>query len=213
MRQPRIRPAVPEDLAFLVQIMRTAATSHLPVCVWDALFGVPAAQVDALFASVACSERPHWCHLERFWVAELGGRPVAALSTFDTSTEGNEPLEQELLARAASTGSIDFEATLVRAVALGRGMPPSVPGTWGIENVAVEPEQRGTGVVDLLLHHAIELGRDRGYTQAQVLCLNGNIRAERAWQRNGFELHSDYRDTSFEQTYGCPGLRLYLRAP
>ncbi|MCF6390422.1 GNAT family N-acetyltransferase [Mycobacterium sp. MBM] len=213
MPTPVIRPAQPQDLDFLTWVMRTAAISHLPHCVWDVLLGIPADQVDSLLQSVCGSDDPHWCHLKRFWVAEVDGEPAAAMTGFDTATAGTPVLEREILARVAELALPEdaVAAVLRRAVALGRATPPNIENGWGVENVAVAPGHRGTGVIDVLLEHVLAVGRESGYRDAQVLCLNGNVRAERTWMRHGFELTTDYRDRSFEQTFGTAGLRLYAR--
>lgn len=193
--------------------MRTAATSHLPRCVWDVLFGLPSADVDELLRSVCTSQQVHWCHLDRFWIAEVAGRPAAAMTGFDPATAGNPALEREILQRVAEMAMPDesLAALLGRAAALGRATPPNIDGSWGVENVAVAPEYRGTGIIDELLEHLLATGREAGHREAQVLCLNGNVRAERTWERHGFALTTDYRDRSFETTFGTAGLRLYTR--
>lgn len=208
-----LRSADSDDRAFLVEVMRTAATSHLSHCVWDVLLGLPAADVDRMLGEVSDSAQPHWCHLSRFWIAERGGEPIAALSSFDAATEGNEALERALLTLVPGLGFSDgaLQSMLDRAAAMARGTPPNLDGTWGVENVAVRAPHRGGGAVDALLEHALDAARQRGYRRAQVLCLNGNVRAERTWQRHGFVLASDYRDQDFERTFGSPGLRLHVR--
>lgn len=209
-----IRPARIEDRSFLVEVMRLAATSHLPHCVWDVLFGLPAERVDALLASLAVSEKPHWCHLSRFHIAEREGERVGALSGFEPASEGTDAVAAELLALVGPFGLSEDALARVRSHAanLQRGTPPPVTNTWGIENVAVLPKYRGGGVVDALLDHVFAVGADRGCHAAQVLSLNGNTRAERTWLRHGFEVVTDYRDRSFEQVYGTAGMRLYLRS-
>lgn len=213
MSTPVIRPAQPQDLDFLTWVMRTAATSHLPYCVWDVLLGIPSDQVDSLLQSVCRSGEPHWCHIDQFWVAEVDDRPVAAMTGFDTATAGTAVLEREILTRVAELGLAQeaVAAVVQRAVALARATPPNSEGCWGVENVAVAPGHRGAGVIDALLEHVLAVGREGGYRDAQVLCLNGNVRAERTWMRHGFELTTDYRDRSFEQIFGTAGLRLYAR--
>lgn len=208
-----IRAAQDEDLDFLVQVMRTAATSHLPRCVWDVLLNLDPAHTDAVFAQIAQSNQLHWCHLSRFWIAEVDGHPAAAMSGFDTASEGSGVLEHELAGHAAELG-LDETAllgVLERGQILRDATPADFPETWGIENVAVLPEQRGTGLVDELFAHVLNHGRDRGHHTAQILCLNGNDRAERTWQRQGFVVNADYRNQRFLNTYGCPGTKLLLR--
>jgi len=208
-----IRPAAEPDLPFLIWTMRTAATSHLERCLWDVLLGLESNDTDAALSAAAVSARPHWCHLRRFWIAELNGQPAGALSAYDTTTEGSAVLE-EALAATASILSLDDAAlgsVLQRGGLLRDCTPADYPAAWGIENVAVVPEGRGTGIVDELLDQALRLGRDQGYDHAQILCLNGNLRAQRTWERQGFEVRADYRHQLFAETFGCPGMKMLVQ--
>lgn len=208
-----IRPAGEQDLEFVVWAMRTAATSHLDRSVWDTLLGLPSREVDATFAATATGPTPHWCHLSRFLVAEAEGVPVGTIVGFDTATEGSAQLEQALTAEVVARGP--EEAALLgmieRAEALRAGTPDDVPGTWGLENVAVVPAARGRGVVDDLLVYAMAEGRERGYREAQILCLEGNGRAERTWRRHGFAPRDRCRDQRFADVFGPGGITLLHR--
>lgn len=208
-----VRPATRADLEFVVWTMRTAATSHLDHSVWDTLLGRPSGDIDRLFASVAQSESVHWCHLSRFWILEVAGEPAGALSTFDTASEGSAVLEHALLMQAAGLdlSSAEVDQLGERGEILRDVTPNDFPDTWGVENVAVVERFRGAGVVDALLTHALQVGRERGYQYSQILCLIGNRRAQRSWERHGFQVHADYRNERFQQIYGCPGLRLLHR--
>ncbi len=204
------RPATRDDLPFLTRVMVTAATSHLERCVWETLLGLPGEEVSAVLAAVATSEETHWCHVDRFTIAEVERQPVAALSAFDVAREGTPALTRVLL--SALTGSDapshDLAAILTRAAVLDACTPRDYPDSWGIENVAVVPAFRSRGIVDALISEGLSHGRHRGHEHAQILCLNGNHRARGAWERNGFEIRADYRSRAFAETYGCAGLQL-----
>ncbi|MGW6058488.1 GNAT family N-acetyltransferase [Streptomyces sp. NPDC055189] len=222
-RNPRnpavtVRPAVTADLDFLVRVMETAATSHLDRCCWEPLLGERTEVTREILRKLALSPRPHWCHLSRFWVAETadghGPRPVGALTAYDPATEGHAAIGEQCGALAATDawpGTAAFEDVYERQQIFRSCLPADYAGAWGIENVAVVPEFRGTGVVEALLDHALELGREQGYACAQVLCLNGNARAQHTWERAGFEVRADYRGREFEELLGAPGLKLLVR--
>jgi len=204
------RPATRGDLPFLAWVMITAATSHLDRCVWETLLGLSGDEASAILAAVATSEESHWCHIDRFTVAEAAGQPVAALSAFDVAREGTPVLTRVLLRvlTNSTAPSHDLEGILTRAAILDACTPRDYPDSWGIENVAVLPSFRARGIVDALISGALSAGRDRGHEHAQILCLNGNHRARGAWERNGFEMRADYRSLAFAGTFGCPGLQL-----
>ncbi|MEV4443228.1 GNAT family N-acetyltransferase [Streptomyces sp. NPDC049577] len=195
--------------------MVTAATSHLRRSCWEAIFDEPPGVVAELLGALARSPRPHWCHLSRCWVAEVDGVPAGALTAYDPATEGSDALAAEFAALAARTGRPEGR-TLEKALDRGRVFRSCAPAdysdSWAVENVAVLPASRGTGVVDVLLGHALDLGRLRGHEHAQIMCLHGNERAQRAWERNGFEVRADYRGREFRQLFGSAGLKLLVRA-
>lgn len=210
-----VRPAEERDVEFLVWVMVEAATSHLDRCVWDRLLGTSNEETRAVLAGVATSSTRHWCHLDRFLVAEVDGEPVAAASSYDPATEGNDPLADAVLeALAPSAPSRDrLEAIIERAGILDGCTPKPYAGAWAIENVAVLPEHRSRGLVDELFDVIIAAARRRGREHVQIMCLDGNLRAQRAWERNGFELRATYRSRGFEELYGCRGLKLLVRQP
>ncbi|MGW0906777.1 GNAT family N-acetyltransferase [Streptomyces sp. NPDC002853] len=213
-----VRPAVPADLDFVVGVMETAATSHLDRCCWEPLLGERTEVTRQILRALALSPRTHWCHLSRFWVAEAAGdtgpRPVGALTAYDPATEGHAAIGEQCAALAATAdwpGTAAFEDVYERQRIFRSCLPADYAGAWGIENVAVVPEFRGTGVVQTLLDHALDLGREQGYACAQVLCLYGNSRAQRTWERAGFEVRADYRGQEFDALLGAPGLKLLVR--
>jgi len=210
-----VRPAEERDVAFLVWVMVEAATSHLDRCVWDSLLGTRSEETRAVLASVATSSTPHWCHLDRFLVAEIDGEPVAAASSYDPATEGNDPLAEAVLqALAPSAPSSDrLEAIIERAGVLDGCTPKPYADAWAIENVAVVPAYRSRGLVDELFEAIIADVRRRGREHVQIMCLDGNVRAQRAWERNGFEVRATYRSRGFQELYGCGGLDLLVRQP
>ncbi|MEV0317264.1 GNAT family N-acetyltransferase [Streptomyces sp. NPDC050658] len=213
-----VRRAAPDDLGFLVWVMETAAKSHLDRCCWEPLLGEGTEVTREILRTLARSPRSHWCHLSRFWVAETADeaepRPVGALTAYDPATDGHAAIGEQCAQLATSDGwpgTAAFDDVYARQQIFQSCLPADYAGSWGIENVAVLPEFRGTGVVDALLDHALELGRAQGYACAQVLCLNGNTRAQRTWERAGFEVRADYRGREFETLMGAPGLKLLVQ--
>src|SRR5688500_14586419 len=155
--------------------MQEAATSHLDRCVWDALLGTRPEETRAVLTSLATSSTRHWCHLDRFLVAVVDSEPVAAASSYDPATEGNDALAEAVLdALAPSAPSSDrLEAILERADILDGCTPKPYPGAWAIENVAVLPPYRSQGLVDELFDAIIADVRRRGREHVQIMCLEG----------------------------------------
>lgn len=209
----QVAAATAADLDLVVEVMAIAARSHLTVSVWERLLDAPADHAAALLRAVARSDEAHWCHLDRFWVATVDGRPAGALSTFDVTTEGNAALTDALVPAIVErvTDEDALAAVLERAAVLASCVPAAYPDAWGIENVAVLPAWRGTGVIDRLLEHALEEGRQAGYTLAQILTLDGNVRARRTWERHGFVARASSTHARFADVYDSAGMTLLAR--
>ena len=93
-----VRPAQRSDEEFLVWAMITAATSHLDRCVWSTLFGLDDAETASLLRAVLHRGPTHWCHLDRFLVAEVDGEQAGAASSLAAAfgSAGMELLVQDL---------------------------------------------------------------------------------------------------------------------
>lgn len=210
----KIRRARNDDVPFLGWVMYTAARSHLETCPWSVIFEESAQGTRTLLERVSRTPNAHWCHVSKFWIAEVNGRPAAALCGFTPATEGTAVLADAAL--GVATAELGYsEERLVRIgerlmIAMS-GLPEDLPDVWGVENVAVLPEYRGKGLIDRLFEHVLDEGREHGFKRAQVLCLIGNERAERAWVRNGFEVLSQQTSEEFEKLIGTPGAKLLAR--
>jgi GNAT superfamily N-acetyltransferase len=212
--QVRVRRATTEDIPFLSWVMFTAARSHLDKCVWETIFDEDEAGVRELLERTAQTDTTHWCHGSRFWIADVGGEPAAALCGFVPETEGSAPLGEAMLSVVREQLSYPEERIgkfLQRGAISMSGMPDDLEEVWGVENVAVVPKYRGTGLTDRLFEHVLEEGRSRGFSRAQILCLIGNEPGQRAWERNGFQLQTERRSEAFEALFACPGAKLFAQ--
>lgn len=209
-----VRRAQEGDAEFLVWVMMAAARSHLDRCVWSTLFGTDDTATAELLGEVLHRGPVHWCHLDRFFVAEVDGSPAAAATSFDPDQHGTDVLSEAVLDAVSDQGiSGDrLDEMLSRSVLLDAVTPKDHADSWAIENVAVRPEHRSQGLVERLFEVALDEGRAAGRDHAQIMCLNGNDRAQRAWERNGFEVRADYRSRPFAATFGCDGMKLLVRS-
>ncbi len=84
---------------------------------------------------------------------------------------------------------------------------PSIPKhTLIIENVATFPDFRRQGVVLTLLEAVIEEGRKENYKKIQVSTFIGNISAQRAYEKVGFQVKDEYTGKLFKKVFGKPGM-------
>jgi ribosomal protein S18 acetylase RimI-like enzyme len=56
----------------------------------------------------------------------------------------------------------------------------------------IAPTARGTGIAVKLMTHAEQRIRSNGYTEAELLCLDGNLRAQRFYEREGWRLAESF---------------------
>jgi ribosomal protein S18 acetylase RimI-like enzyme len=85
-------------------------------------------------------------------------------------------------------------------------IPPTVKNAWVVDSVATIPAFRRMGIVDRLLDEVLDLGRKRGYHQAQISIYIGNTPAQRAYEKHGFRLLDEWPDPYFEREIGSPGM-------
>lgn len=202
------RPARPEDADFLAWVVLASSRSHLPRGFWDLLIPDDEGLRMEFARQLLLAGRPSWWHWSGFRIAELDGRPAAALSGFDAEDPRFVSPNDAVMAAVAAS---DWNANRVRT-AFARGAPfftclhEPVPGAWIVESVATRPEARGRGLAHALLCEVLEAGRRAGHPVAQLSLLIGNAPAQRAYERVGFTISAEKRDPVFEATLGCPGI-------
>ena len=210
---PEIRDATPEDASFIAWVLQASARSHVPLSFWDLAFPGPDSwRLDQL-TRLTVMEPISFAHHGGFIVAELDGRPAAALSAYDSAEKGMDGflgvLEALLVEREWSKEHRDLMGE--RIAPIGACMPDSPPGVWTIEWVAALPEARGKGLARALLLEILERGRAAGYESSQISYLIGNTPAVTAYERVGFETVSEKRDETFERIFGSPGIATMTR--
>lgn len=208
-----IRESLPEDVPFLAWVVLAASRSHVACGAWD--LSVPGSdEVKLRFLErLLTSERPHWCHARGFRVAEVDGRPAAALSGYapeDSRLQSAAEAISECARSLGWTGEEIGEAFGRLAVFLGC-LPLDEPGAWVIEWVATSAEQRRRGLIQQLLEAELAHGADRGHSVSQISILSGNTAAQRAYERAGYAYVDERRSAAFERAVGCPGLLRMLR--
>lgn len=210
----RIVEATPEHAPFIAWVMLTAARSHIERGMWDLLTGASEADTLRILETLASSGGPHWAHHSIFIVAEVDGRPAAALSGYLERECPPSTMLQPLDAafRAHGRSADDLIAGWQRAASIATVGPEHAPDIWVVEHVATLPEYRRQGLTNALLGAIIERGRGRGATTADIGVLIGNDRAQRAYEKAGFAVIGEKLDDAFAVAYGgCPGIRALRR--
>jgi len=196
---------------FLAWVMLAASRAHnLEQSIWDFYVGGSEGECLRWLTALATTSQPSWCHYSRFIIAEVDGRPAAALCGYF------EKDHESLLAGTAEADRMvgrteqDAAAGWQRAGSIAFCGADHVPGAWIIENVATLPDYRRRGLVDRLLAEMITRGRDLRATVCDIGVFIGNYPAQGAYEKAGFRVIGEKLHPEFEAAYKCPGIR-FLR--
>jgi len=207
----RIRQAVADDAPFLGWVIFTAGRSHCPRGVWDVIVGRPESECITFLEHLTVTEPRHMFYYSDFIIAEVEGRPVAALSGYDPTelTDVAGPLVEVFGKPGVMAGKRADNSKGVAAIV--HCYPDNAEGAWVIESVATVPEFRRRGIIDTLLNEILQKGRGLGYALGQVGVFIGNTAAQRAYEKCGFAIVDEKRHPDFEAEIGCPGMaRLHM---
>jgi translation initiation factor 4G len=210
---PAIRRATPDDADFIALTILVAQRGHLARGWFDIALDWPEPRCRAFVRRVALAQSRSWWHTQHFLIAEVDGRPAAALCALRVG--GSAKDARNAITDVANTTELD--ATEIQAI-WQRGAYARACWTtgdddnWLIEHVAAEPAHRGRGLVQALLGHALAAGKAEGCRRATIVFYIGNDAAERCYAKAGFTLAEEKRDPQFEALTGAPGFRRFERA-
>jgi ribosomal protein S18 acetylase RimI-like enzyme len=208
----KIRSAQPEDAPFLAWLILTAGRAHVKRGIWEVVLGLAEQDCLSFLENLAVTKIPHLFHYSCYLIAETEGGPVAGLGGLDPDILGYSRLIEALPDVFRRMGGIPTDQLAGEELPrITVCIPPSVKGAWAIDSVATLPAFRRKGVVDKLLDEALELGRNKGYHQAQISMYMGNTPAQRAYEKHGFRLLDEWPDPYFEKEIGSPGMARLVR--
>lgn len=202
-----IRAAEPEDSEFLSWCLLAAGQGHQNAGFWDV--AMPDAERRAMLAEwLVLSDVRSTCHFGNFLIAEVDGSAEAALAAYDAGDPDMASLAPAIMDAFDGYGwdMAEMDALARRLAPYRTCAPAGNAGTWVVEWVATAPAHRRRGLVQTLLARALDDGRERGLSRAQVSIMSGNAAAQAAYERAGFRRHDERRDPAFEATFGAPGM-------
>ena len=166
----------------------------------------------AFLQMLVVTKMPHLFHYSCFLVAEVDGRPVAALGGYDPRSLGYPALRKAIVEVVHKLGmSEPDKAASTRSEKVLCCIPDEVEGAWVIDSVATVLEFRRQGVVSQLLEEILEKGRKQGFRRAQINMYIGNIPAQKAYEKHGFKVVDEKREPAFEEEICSPGMARLLR--
>jgi translation initiation factor 4G len=193
--------------------MLMAGRSHLQRGIWDIIIGRPENECLTFLEHLAVTAEPHMCHHSIFLVAEVDGRPAAALSGYDPVNLGEETVgpQRPIVMEKMGLTQEDMAPGQQGLAAFMTCHPDPYEGAWIMESVATRPESRRRGACDTLIGEILDEGRRQGFELAQVSFYIGNTPAQQAYEKAGFLYHDEKRHPDFEAEIGCPGMVRLLR--
>lgn len=209
---PTIRPARPDDAAFIARNILASQRGPLPRGWFDIALGWDEARCLAFVERLVTAQTRSWWHVSEFIVAEADGEPAASLCALPAA--GTDDAAAAALKEAAAASGLDrseLKAIFRRGAYTDNCWIQGGDGEWLIEHVATLPACRGRGLVQALIEHALAAGRAAGFEQASISFLIGNDAAERCYARAGFAFAEEKRDPAFEAITGSPGFRRFVR--
>jgi ribosomal protein S18 acetylase RimI-like enzyme len=203
----KLRDAQVSDAAFLAWLILTAGRAHVKRGIWEVVLDQPENDCLRFLELLTITRIPHLFHHSCYLIAETEGSPVSGLGAYDADTLGYPSLLESLpgvyerLGKAPTRDMVAGKPPRITAC-----IPPTVEGAWVIDSVATAPAFRRKGIVDRLLDEVLDLGRKRGYRQAQISIYMGNTPAQRAYEKHGFRVIDEWPDPYFEKEIGSPGM-------
>jgi len=208
----KIRLARPEDASFLAWVIITSGRAHVQRGIWEVILGGTEEECLAFLQMLVVTKMPHLFHYSCFLVAEVDGRPVAALGGYDPRSLGYPALRKAIVEVVHKLGlSEPDKAAGTRSERILCCIPEEVEGAWVIDSVATVPKFRRRGIVSKLLEKIVEKGRKKGFRRAQINMYIGNTPAQKAYEKHGFKVVDEKRHSAFEEEIGSPGMVRLLR--
>lgn len=205
-----IRQGRADDAAFIAHTVLMAQRGPRPRGWFDFALAQAEPLVLDFLGKLAVAKPRSWYHAAQFLVAEVDGKPAAALCAMpsrETRDTMRAAIEEVALASGMSATDIFTRGGYARHCWVQGGEQD-----WLIEHVASQPSARGRGLMQALIARALSAGRAAGFANASISFLIGNDAAERCYARAGFTFAEEKRDPAFEAMTGSPGFRRFARA-
>jgi ribosomal protein S18 acetylase RimI-like enzyme len=185
-----IRPAIPDDIPFLVDTIIEAEKSGTSVLTYTTIFGLTEAEARECIAKML-EEGVDGCELSvsGFILAEKDNQIAGAVGEWIEGSEGipSGILKGNLLRYTLPPQCFEKASTLNKIV--NDLHIEYVTNTIQIGLVYVAPEARGKGLVSILIDHKIDSLKESNphVKEAYVQVFGNNLPAIRAYEKAGFE--------------------------
>jgi len=203
----KVRNAKANDAAFVAWLILTSGRAHVNRGIWEVILNQPEAHCLRFLELLTITNSPHLFHYSCYLIAEAEGHPVSGLGGYDADILGYFRLLESIPEVYGKLGMFPpKDMAAGEPPRITKCIPPSVQGSWVIDSVATLPAFRRKGIADRLLDKVLDLGREKGYRQAQISIYIGNTPAQRAYEKHGFRLLDEWPDPYFEKQIASPGM-------
>jgi GNAT superfamily N-acetyltransferase len=204
-----IRQGRADDADFVARTILLAQRGPRPLGWFDFALAQAEPQVLEFIGKLAVAKPRSWYHASQFLIAEVDGKPAAALCAMpsrETRVTMRSAIEEVALIASMSGADIFARGAYARPCWVQGGEQD-----WLIEHVASQPSARGRGLIQALIARALSAGRAAGFARASITFIIGNDAAERCYAKAGFAFAEEKRDPAFEALTGSPGFRRFER--
>jgi GNAT superfamily N-acetyltransferase len=209
---PTIRSGAQEDAEFIASTILMAQRGPVPRGWFDIALAQAEPEVLDFIRRLAVAKQRSWYHVSQFFLAEVEGRPAAALCAMPSRVARETMrLAFEEVAREVGMSEADLAAIFARGTYARPCWMQGGDEDWLIEHVAAQPSFRGFGLMQGLIAHALAAGKAAGFARASITFVVGNDAAERCYAKAGFAFAEERRDAGFEALTGVPGFRRFQR--
>jgi GNAT superfamily N-acetyltransferase len=202
-----VRRAMLTDIPFLAWMQYEASLPPAYFSFWD--FPIMGMNIEgkAFIETVLKLNAGAWGSVDEFWILEENGQPIAAAAGIEAGIAFAEgPVRMQCLETIGQTlgWTSDMVALFRERYRTIWTYPVENPlllpqAPWIIESVAVVPQARGKGLINVLMHSLIAEGRERGHASVGITVANGNEAARRVYERLGFKMYMAFGPAFFEQ--------------
>ena len=162
-----IRPASVEDADFIAATVLSAQRGYRPRGWFDIALDWPEPRCFDFVRRLAAARTVSWWHASQFLIAEVEGRPAAALCALRVA--GNFAAAEASIkevAREVGIQATEMSEIWRRVYYTDSCWVQGDDSDWLVEHVACLPSHRGRGLVQALIAHALAAGKTAGYSRA-----------------------------------------------
>lgn len=214
-----VRSATPADVPFLAWVQYEASLPPANYSFWDGILGDLGIEGKSFIETVLTLNAGAWGSVPEFIILEHDGKPVGAAAGVEAGADfAQGPVRVSRIGDIGATLGWSAETTQAFRMGYEENWPdpegnfillPQAP--WIIESVAIVPEARGKGLVNILMNVLLEEGRRRGHHSVGISVANGNEPARLAYERLGFQMYVAFGPAFFGED-GFGGYTKYKMA-